>query len=93
MSVWSRGVAGSLRQPLDAEQVERLGEVVLSVVDRRASQEFCRYCRLAVRVMTPALLAALGKRLEDRDPDVRRHAGWKLDAIDNSRNNRATSPA
>ncbi|MGZ9117063.1 MAG: hypothetical protein ACXW3V_08995, partial [Methylocystis sp.] len=55
-----------------------LRAVALAIVDRRASQEFRRYCRLAAKVNHPGLRAELRSRAARGDPAVARRARWML---------------
>jgi len=66
------------RMPLTEHQAKRLRAVALAIVDRRASQEFRRYCRLAARVNHPGLREELRSRAACGDPAVARRARWML---------------
>jgi hypothetical protein len=70
------------RMPLSEERAECLRAVVLGVVDKRASQEFRRYCRLAIRIATPSLRQDLKKRIDGEDPATARRARWMQEAIE-----------
>ncbi len=71
----------STRLPLTQKQAERLRAVVLDIVDRRDGQEFRSYCRLARKVDSAELRAALALRLADESADIRRRARWVLEAV------------
>ncbi|MGD9544642.1 MAG: hypothetical protein AB7F41_06360 [Methylocystis sp.] len=66
------------RMALTEDQAERLRGVSLAMVDRRASQEFRRYCRLAAKINHPRLQEELRSRAESGDPGVARRARWML---------------
>lgn len=63
---------------LTPRQLQRVERIVLNLVDRRASQEFRHYCRLAFRVDSAALRAALREKSEVVDLKVARRAAWML---------------
>lgn len=66
------------KAPLTPRQFQRVGRIVLNLVDRRASQEFRDYCRLAFRVDTAELRAALRRKGVGADAGAARRAGWML---------------
>lgn len=66
------------RMALTEHQAKRLRAVALAIVDRRASQEFRRYCRLAAKVNHPGLREDLRSRAAGGDPAVARRARWML---------------
>jgi hypothetical protein len=66
---------------LSASQIRRLGVAILNVVDNRDCREFRRYCQLAKRVQTDALVAELNVRAAGDNPDVSRRARWVLEAM------------
>lgn len=66
------------RMPLTEHQAKRLRAVALAIVERRASQEFRRYCRLAAKVNHPGLREELRSRVARGDPAVARRARWML---------------
>jgi hypothetical protein len=68
------------RSPLTVEQLERLHNVVLMIVDKRDRREFRHYCRLARRINAPTLTTALEERTTSPDKDLARRAGWMLNA-------------
>jgi hypothetical protein len=70
------------RLALSPSIAERLRQVVLAAVDGRDRREFRHYCRLARRVATPELVAALAERRGSPDPGVRRRSAWVLAALD-----------
>jgi hypothetical protein len=65
------------RMALTEHRAKRLRAVALAIVDRRASQEFRRYCRLAAKVNHPGLREEL--RIVRRAA-IRRCAAGALDA-------------
>jgi hypothetical protein len=69
------------RLDLTSKQTARLRDVVLNAVDSRDRREFRRFCRLARRVDSPDLRAALERRLSSPDPGVQRRARWVLDGL------------
>ena len=70
---------------LAPEWVERLGRVVLGIVDTRSDRDFRVYCQLACKVDTPALRDALAQRMENGGGDVRHRARWVLEALQQPR--------
>ena len=66
---------------LKSEYRQRLQTVVLNLVDRRDDRDFRAYCRLARKVDVPKLREQLTRRLTHSDPNVRRRAGWVLEAL------------
>lgn len=66
------------RMPLNESQRERLRAVALAIVDRRATQEFRRYCRLATVVANADMAAALEARAACGDAAIARRARWML---------------
>jgi hypothetical protein len=69
------------RTPLSGPQIERLRVVVLRVAGLRDGREFRRYCRLARRLDAPPFRSELEALLSSDDADIRRRAGWVLDAL------------
>jgi hypothetical protein len=69
------------RVPLTRAQVKRLRRVAIGVVDKRSTNEFRRYCRLAVKVDGPELREELEKRLQHADPNIARRAKWMMDYL------------
>ena len=67
--------------PLTGAQAKRLRRVVLSVTERRDGREFRKYCRLAVKLDCPDLRVGLQMLLVHSDADVRRRAGWMMQAL------------
>ncbi len=61
---------GLKRAPLSADQIRRLQEVILHVVDAGFRREFRYYCRLARRIQTPDWLARVEERLASNRPGV-----------------------
>ncbi len=72
----------ALKPPMltPSDQV-RLQGVVLSLVDRRDDRDFRTFCKLARKVDGPGFKEQLMQRLENPDLDIRRRAGWVLDAL------------
>ncbi|QGM95208.1 hypothetical protein F7D13_14875 [Methylocystis rosea] len=66
------------RMALTEHQAKRLRAVALAIVERRASQEFRRYCRLAAKVNHPGLQEELRSRAALGEPAVARRARWML---------------
>ena len=66
---------------LTSEDVTRLQNVVLEMVERRNGQEFRAYCKLARKVDGPRLRAQLAQRVNEGGFDVRRRARWVLEAL------------
>lgn len=64
---------------------DRLRKVIINVVEKRDRREFRSYCRLAKRLDNPKLREELAKRLEDKDPSVRRRARWVLEACEGTK--------
>ena len=69
------------RVHLDPSQISRLQSVVLNIVDKRASQEFRRYCQLARRIDGLVLREGLTSRCANADDGVRRRARWMFQAL------------
>lgn len=67
--------------PLTSAQAARLRRVVVSVTTRRDGREFRRYCQLAAKIDSPELRDDVKKLLEHADSDVRRRAGWVMQAL------------
>lgn len=68
------------RARLSAVQRERLGRIVLAVVDGRDRIEFRHYCRLACGVWSDVLDEEIAKRMTSSDPGIRRRAVWVAEA-------------
>ncbi len=66
---------------LTSSYITRLQSVILEMVERRNGQEFRAYCKLARKVDGPELRAGLTRRLDSNDTDIRRRAGWVLEAL------------
>jgi hypothetical protein len=73
------------RLSLTPRQCERLRCVVLAVTARRYDREFRRYCRMAGKLDGPEFRQSLQALVASDDPDVRRRAGWVLEAIEQHR--------
>ena len=71
----ARALKSALLTPRQKQQVEG---IVLNLIDRRASQEFRDYCRLAFRIDTVELRAALRRKSTDADARAARRANWML---------------
>lgn len=69
------------RMPLDELQRQRLGRVVLAVIDGRDRSEFRHFCRLAIAVWSDALAAEVDQRCDSPDAAIRRRAMWVLMAV------------
>jgi hypothetical protein len=70
-----------VRASLTDEAADRLRKVVLDVVDGPDRREFRAYVRLAWKVETPALLAALDERAKSPTRRVARYGKWILDGL------------
>lgn len=66
------------RVALTRRQVKRLQRVAIDIVDKRSTNEFRRYCRLAVKVNGPLLRVELDSRLQHPDPNIARRAKWMM---------------
>lgn len=82
-SGYAKELAATLvkRFDLSEKQAARLRGVVLAKVDGRSGREFRRYGGLARRIDSPELRQALHGRLDAHDHDIRRRAGWILEAL------------
>jgi hypothetical protein len=69
------------RLELTPRQAQRLRHVVLAAVDFRDRREFRRFSRLARKVDSPDLRAALRERLHSPDEGVQRRAQWVLQGL------------
>ncbi|HET7489632.1 MAG TPA: hypothetical protein VFJ85_17020 [Acidimicrobiales bacterium] len=74
-----RVLAALPRTHLDPESSDRLAALVLRVVDHGGNESW--FERMAPRVDSPALRAALERRQEHPDDNVRRRARWALNAM------------
>lgn len=72
------------RMPLNETQRARLRNVALNIVDRRATQEFRRYCRLATVVASADMLAALEERAKCGDAKIAWRATWMLPYVESA---------
>ena len=66
---------------ISQDQIQRVNEAILGVVDKKDCREFRRYCQLARKIGTPEFQRALRERLLSPDAGVRRRAQWVLDAM------------
>lgn len=78
----TRAIKPSMLTPT---QAARLRHVALSIVDRRDDRDFRAFCRLARKADAPELHDRLRQRLTSADPNIRRRAGWMLDALEQPR--------
>jgi hypothetical protein len=74
-----RALKGAVLTP---DEVVRLTDVFLVVVDSRDRREFKEYCRLAAKVGATELRNGLTARLEASDEQVRRRAIEMLHYLD-----------
>lgn len=68
------------RARLSDVQRDRLGRVVLAVIDGRDREGFRHYCRLACGVWSPMLDEEVAARMGSDDPGIRRRATWVAEA-------------
>jgi len=66
---------------LSRNQIQRLGDAILHIVNDRDCREFRRYCQLARQVGTPKLAGELQSRAKGANAAVSRRAKWVLDAM------------
>ncbi len=66
---------------LKPDEIKRLQNVVLSLVDRRDDRDFRAFCKLARKVDGPRLREQLTQRLAQNDLNVQRRARWVLEAL------------
>lgn len=76
----SEVIRGLKRAALTAEQMSRLRNVVLSVIDKGFRREFRDYCRLARRVQNAEWLREVEARLLAEDEGRAVRARWVLNA-------------
>lgn len=74
------------RMSLTRAQARSLEQVLLNMVDRRHTEEFRPYCRLARAMGTVPLVNGLKERLSNPDADVRRRAQWMLACMIDGKN-------
>ena len=70
------------KRTLDQGEVERLQEIILSVVRKPDRREFRRYCRVAAALEDKRFSEQLRALEADEDADVRRRANWVLTALE-----------
>jgi hypothetical protein len=68
------------RAQLDETQRMRLARVVLAAIDGRDRVEFRHFGRLACGVWSDMLDEEVAKRMQSRDPGIRRRATWVAEA-------------
>jgi hypothetical protein len=66
---------------LTMSEIERVNGILVTVVDSRKRREFREFCRLAVKVATPTLVAQLSQRETAPDAGVRSRAATMLSYI------------
>lgn len=66
---------------LSLQDIARLQQVILHVVDTRDDRDFRAFCRLARKVDGPVLRRELQARLESPQADIRRRSRWVMDAL------------
>ncbi len=66
---------------LNSEDVARLQQVILNIVDGHYCREFREYCRLARKVDSKDFRLQLESRAKSDDANIRKRAQWVLDAL------------
>jgi len=66
---------------LTMSEIERVNGILVTVVDSRKRREFREFCRLAVKVASPTLVAQLSRRETAADAGVRSRAARMLSYI------------